>query len=176
MNDGLEDTEGTAEQSAYTLTEILTSLSPSQQQACKQEIATFADFDAGAVDLQTAAVKLVRVVREYYESRSKSNQTPISMGVNVIRQLGEGQDRRYYRTQRKVGPTLRLNRSALRFFARLFSSGHDDRHYDQFLDYLKRRGVYFDSQSETVALDELDEMGLIDRQSDSGGAVYVRAI
>lgn len=98
------------------------------------------------------------------------------MGLNVIRQLGEGEDRRYYRTQRKVGPTLRLNRSALRFFARLFGQTDEEKHYDEFVSYLSRRGVSLDSQSETQALEELDEMGLIDRQSDSGGAVYVRSI
>jgi DNA phosphorothioation-dependent restriction protein DptG len=98
------------------------------------------------------------------------------MGVNVIRQLGEGEQCCYYRTQRRVGPTLRLNRSALRFFARLFGMNNDERHYDQFQTYLNRRGIYMDSQSEETALNELDEMGLIDRQSDSGGAVYVRAI
>ncbi|WP_276260566.1 DNA phosphorothioation-dependent restriction protein DptG [Haloglomus litoreum] len=177
INDAIPESQTSAEQPVYTLSEAVEELSETQQQQCAAEIATFANFeDSGTMDLPTAAVRLVHAVRRYYESRSKSNQTPISMGVNVIRQLGEGQDRRYYRTQRKVGPTLRLNRSALRFFARLFASGQDDKHYEQFLDYLRQRGIYLDSQSQNVALEELDEMGLIDRQSDSGGSVYVRAI
>lgn len=161
---------------AYSLSESLTELPTAVQEDCIDTIADFAGFNPGQRTLPAAATRLVRDIRRYYESRSKQNQTPISMGVNVIRQLGEGQDRRYYRTQRSIGPTLRLNRSALRFFARLFAADTDDRHYDQFLNYLQRRGIYMDSQSETTALEELDEMGLIDRQSDSGGAVYVRAI
>jgi DNA phosphorothioation-dependent restriction protein DptG len=52
----------------------------------------------------------------------------------------------------------------------------DDTHYDEFVKYLQQRGVFLDSQSETSALEELDEMGMIDRQSDSGGAVYVRSL
>lgn len=127
-------------------------------------------------DLVTSAQRLATAVREDYEDRSRSNQTPITMGINVVRQLGDGSDRRFWRTQRKIGPTLRINRSALRFLARLFTLGHDDVHFDRFISYLERRGVYFDTQSETRALKELEEMGMIDRQSDSGGAVYVRSI
>lgn len=165
------------DQRSYRLSEAMSELPDSVCDVCVDEIASFVRDDSyRRLDLPTASKELVRAVNEYYSSRSKSNQTPITMGINVIRQLGEGEDRRYYRTQRKVGPTLRLNRSALRFFARLFAESSDERHYDQFVQYLQRRGVYLDSQSETLALEELDEMGLIDRQSDSGEAVYVRSV
>jgi DNA phosphorothioation-dependent restriction protein DptG len=69
-----------------------------------------------------------------------------------------------------------LNRNALRFFARLFTLAKDDVHYEMFVEYLQRRGISLDTQSQNLALEELDEMGMIDRQSDSGGAVYVRSI
>jgi DNA phosphorothioation-dependent restriction protein DptG len=36
--------------------------------------------------------------------------------------------------------------------------------------------VFFDAETQDYALHELEEMGMIDRQSDSGGAVYVRTI
>lgn len=176
INQTIDEAPVETGRTAYSLSEALTELPADVQEDCIETIADFAGFDSKTNTLPQAATHLIRDVRRYYESRSKQNQTPISMGVNVIRQLGEGQERRYYRTQRKVGPTLRLNRSALRFFARLFAADTDDRHYDQFLNYLNRRGIYMDSQSENIALEELDEMGLIDRQSDSGGAVYVRAI
>jgi len=98
------------------------------------------------------------------------------MGINVVRQLGDGKNRKFWRTQRRIGPTLRLNRGSLRFLARLFTLAEDDVHYDMFIQYLEQRGVFLDSESQNVALDELEEMGMIDRQSDSGGAVYVRSI
>ncbi|MFC6954947.1 DNA phosphorothioation-dependent restriction protein DptG [Halorubellus litoreus] len=128
------------------------------------------------VDLPTVAQRMTNRVRSYYEEKTQSNQTPISMGINVVRQLGDGGDRKYWRTQRKIGPTFRLNRGALRFFARLFAMNEDDTHYDEFVSYLQRRGIFLDSKSERYALEELDEMGMIDRQSDSGGAVYVRSL
>jgi len=160
----------------YTFSEAVTELSDRVQNACVESIADFAGFRSEDKDLPTASKRLVQLVKRYYESRSRSNQTPITMGLNVIRQLGEGEDRQYYRTQRGVGPTLRLNRSALRFFARLFGGSSEEMHYPKFISYLSRRGINLDSQSESLALEELDEMGLIDRQSDSGGAVYVRTI
>lgn len=128
------------------------------------------------VDIATAANRLANAVRHDYEQRTRSNQTPISMGINVVRQLGDGKDRTYIRSQRGVGTTLRLNKPALRFFARLFTYAHDETHYDGFVSYLRQRGIYLDPESQRVALDELEEMGMIHRLSDSGGAVYVRSI
>lgn len=176
INGVIEESAISTDRETYSLSEAVAELPAKTHASSTRAIAEFAGFDAGSVSLPEASTSLVRAIRNYYEDKSKANQTPISMGVNVIRQLGEGQQCRYYRTQRRVGPTLRLNRSALRFFARLFAMNNDERHYDQFQTYLNRRGVYMDSQSQDIALDELDEMGLIDRQSDSGGAVYVRAI
>lgn len=176
INDTIAKELPESDREGYTLSEVMTEVPESVQQACVESIADFAHYDSTGLDLPTACQRLVRSVRMYYNSRSRSNQTPITMGINVIRQLGEGQERRYYRTQRKVGPTLRLNRSALRFFARLFGQTTGEKHYDEFISYLNRRGISFDSQTESLALEELDEMGLIDRQSDSGGAVYVRSI
>lgn len=177
VNDVAAETEHADGQQSFRLAEAMQSLPESVHRKCVDRIDSFvANRSYAGLSLPETSEKLVRAVNSYYSSKSKSNQTPISMGINVIRQLGEGQDRRYYRTQRKVGPTLRLNRSAVRFFARLFAKSHDERHYDQFVQYLQRRGVYLDSQSQTLALEELDEMGLIDRQSDSGEAVYVRSV
>jgi len=160
-----------------TLSEAL-ELPEDVQQECVRRLTSYLpDERRGRLNtLPTAANVFAREVRRYYESRTRANQTPITMGINVVRQLGDGGERKYWRTQRKVGPTFRLNRGALRLFARLFAMNADDTHYDEFVRYLQRRGVFLDSQSETRALEELDEMGMIDRQSDSGGAVYVRSL
>lgn len=169
-------TEETAcNHAATTLSEAM-DLPADVRQECVEHLSSYLDRGPTDMDLPTAAQRMTREVRSYYEAKKQSNQTPISMGVNVVRQLGDGGERKYWRTQRKVGPTFRLNRGALRFFARLFAMNEDDTHYDEFVSYLRRRGVFLDSKSETRALEELDEMGMIDRQSDSGGAVYVRSL
>ncbi len=127
-------------------------------------------------DIITSARRLTAGIKYHYEQKPSSNQTPITAGLNVIRQLGDGKERKYWKTQRGIGPTLRLNQAALRFLARLFILAEDDMHYDMFIQYLKNRGIFLDSESQSVALKELENMGMIDRQSDSGGAVYVRTI
>lgn len=163
---------------AYTLSEAATQLPQEVQQQCAYDLeACFVESDRDrSPTLPRSAGRLTKAVRQNYEEKSKSNQTPITMGINVVRQLGDGQDRKFWRTQRKIGPTLRVNRSALRFLARLFTLAEDDVHYEMFIQYLQRRGVTLDNQSQNLALEELEEMGMIDRQSDSGGAVYVRSI
>lgn len=162
---------------AYTLSEAMQLPHPTRRRCVEAIERHFpANQRRSDIDLVTAARRLTRAVRRDYEERSRSNQTPISMGINVVRQLGDGKDRKYWRTQRKIGPTLRLDRSALRFFARLFTLASDDTHYDMFMNYLEQRSVFFDAETQDYALRELEEMGMIDRQSDSGGAVYVRTI
>jgi len=163
---------------AYSLSEAMADLPTRIQRRCAENIeANLAPEDRERnPTLPRAANRLTVAVRQNYEERSRSNQTPITMGINVVRQLGDGQGRKFWRTQRKIGPTLRLNRNALRFFARLFTLAEDDVHYEMFVEYLQQRGISLDTQSQNLALEELDEMGMIDRQSDSGGAVYVRSI
>ena len=175
--DTVDESTFEKEKNAYTLSEAL-ELPQSIQRECAIAIEEhFPEHQRQSnPELITAARRLTLAVRKNYEDRSRSNQTPITMGINVVRQLGDGKDRKFWRTQRKVGPTLRLNRGSLRFLARLFTLAEDDVHYDMFMEYLERRGVFFDSESQNVALNELEEMGMIDRQSDSGGAVYVRSI
>ncbi len=162
---------------AFTLSEAIR-LPEDLKLSCAEEIENhFPEEDRLAEpDLVVSSRRLTKALRSDYEQRTTSNQTPITAGLNVIRQLGDGKERKYWRTQSGVGPTLRLNQAALRFLARLFILAEDDMHYDMFIQYLEKRGLYLDSESQSLALDELEEMGMIDRQSDSGGAVYVRTI
>lgn len=160
-----------------TLSEAMQLPRPLQQSCVRSIENKFAEEERRyEVDLATAAHRLASAVSHDYSQRPRANQTPISMGINVVRQLGDGKERKYIRSQRGVGTTLRLNKSALRFFARLFTHAKDETHYDGFIAYLRQRGVNLDRTSQQVALQELEEMGMIHRLSDSGGAVYVRSI
>lgn len=161
---------------AWTLSEAIEAFDESDRDTAIEKMRSYLDTEGRAGDLATTAETFVRAVRKHYESKNQSNQTPISMGINVVRQLGSGQDRRFFRSQQRVGKTFRLNRSALRFFARLFHDPTEDSHIEEFWRYLGRRGIRLDSRSQNEALSELEKMGMIDRQSDSGGAVYVRSI
>lgn len=161
-----------------TLSETLRDVDDDLQEQCVEDLLEMLPQSArGEVNdsLADASLALAERIRRYYETKSRANQTPISMGVNVVQMLGEGQDRQFWRTQRGVGPTFRLNRSALRFLARLFCLQSDTRRFDRFATFLSERGITLDTRSQSEALRQLEEMGLIDRQSDSGDAVYVRA-
>lgn len=180
MNLLTETTESNQDLSgAWTLSEAIDAFDSSLQTSAIEKMHSYLDPVEDShrqEDLATTAQLFVRAVRKHYESKIESNQTPISMGINVIRQLGSGQDRRFFRSQQSIGKTFRLNRSSLRFFARLFHDPEEDSHIEEFWRYLRRRGIALDSRSQNEALDELEKMGMIDRQSDSGGAVYVRSI
>jgi len=174
----VQESEYNATKKAYTLSEAV-QLPEDLKRQCVEEIeGHFPEADRlSESDIVTSAIRLSDGMKEHYQEKTRSNQTPITAGLNVIRQLGDGKERKYWRTQRSIGPTLRLNQAALRFLqARLFILAEDDMHYDMFIQYLKNRGIFLDSESQSTALNELEDMGMIDRQSDSGGAVYVRTI
>lgn len=161
-----------------TLSETLREVGDELQKRCAEDLLEMLPQSARKEtdgNLAEVALAVADRIRGYYERKSRANQTPISMGVNVVQMLGQGQDRQFWRTQRGVGPTFRLNRSALRFLARLFSLQSDTRRFDRFTTFLAERGITLDTRSQSEALRQLEEMGLIDRQSDSGDAVYVRA-
>lgn len=131
----------------------------------------------GNQSLREAAIQMSEAVRSYYESRGGLNsQAAYTLSYRAVRQLGSGTERRYLRVQRGIGTTSRLDRGALRLFARLFTHVEGTNHIKEFENYLRNRGIRMDDQSYQQMIEQLQELGLIHKQSDSGDAIYVRTI
>lgn len=121
--------------------------------------------------------KLASAVTKHYEGKQISLHSPTTMGVNVVIQLGTGSSRQFLRRQKRVGTTFRLNTPAIIFFAKLFYiqkslSGS----YDGFIRFLLARGMQLDDESKIELLKRLEALGMIEKQSDSGESIYVRAL
>lgn len=165
----------------YTLSEALEEFPDElQKKAVTRLLDEFPDEQRpeGDFDLADAAIKFSHSVRRYYENQNKtrSGQTAWSAGENSVIDLGKGAERQFIERRQRVGTILRLDRAGLRLFARLFDTTRERGHIDEFWNYLEKRGIRFDHRSQQELIDQLEGMGLLQKQSDSGEAMYVDSI
>jgi DNA phosphorothioation-dependent restriction protein DptG len=165
----------------YTLTEALTEFPEDlQQRVVTRLLDEFPEEQRPEEDynLAEAAPKFSHSVRRYYENmgRTPSAQTAYSAGENSVRDLGKGSERGYIERRQGVGTILRLDRGSLRLFARLFDATKERGHIDEFWEYMRQRGIKFDRRSQQALIQQLEGMGLLQRQSDSGEAMYVDTV
>jgi DNA phosphorothioation-dependent restriction protein DptG len=178
--DGASDVDH-LEAKPYTLSEALAEWPGELQQRVVERLLD--EFPAeqrpdGDWDLAEAAPRFAHTVRRYYENMGKtpSSQTAYTLGYNALYQLGRGTERRYIERRSRVGTILRLDRAGLRLFARLFDATRERGHIDEFWTYMRQRGIQFDHRSEEALIEQLGGMGLLQKQSDSGEAMYVETI
>lgn len=165
----------------YTLTEALNKFPEDlQKRVVTRLLDEFPEEQRPEDDytLAQAAPRFSHSVRRYYENmgRTPSAQTAYSAGENSVRDLGQGSERGYIERRRGVGTILRLDRGSLRLFARLFDATKERGHIDEFWEYMRQRGIKFDRRSQQELIEQLEGMGLLQRQSDSGEAMYVDTV
>lgn len=172
----------------YTLTEALESFPDElQQQAIEQIINElpeedieehFSDDYLKEYGLDDIAVRFSHAVRRYYENMAKSptSQTAYSAGENSVLDLARGAEREFLENRPGVGTIPVLDRAGLRLFAQLFDNQTERGHIDEFWIYMQDRGIRFDERTEQELIEQLDGMGLLQRQSDSGEAMYVQTV
>ncbi|WP_084802566.1 DNA phosphorothioation-dependent restriction protein DptG [Halorientalis sp. IM1011] len=165
----------------YTLSEALEAFPDElQQDVIDRLLDEFPDDQRPDVDsdLGDVAIRFTHSVRRYYENMGKtpSSQTAYSAGENSVRDLGTGAERQFIERRRGVGTILRLDRGSLRLFARLFDARKQRGHIDEFWEYMRGRGIRFDRRSKEEVISQLEAMGLLQKQSDSGEAMYVETL
>lgn len=175
--------ESEIEPQPLTLAEAITNTPPDFQERCREAVlAEFPDEDrpdeSDVPTLVDAARSLDRAVRRFNSRKpSLESQAAYTLGFKVIRQLGEGKERKYIRVQRgRAGTNSRLNQGSLRLFARLFEEQSVDGHLRKFIRYLENRGIRLDDESRERMIEQLDQMSLLNKMSDSKEAIYVESI
>jgi len=182
------DNDTPVETKPYTLTEALETFPPKlQRRAAERILGEFTDedleehFPDNPLDeycLSDVAVRFSHAVRRYYENMAKTptSQTAYSAGENSVLDLARGAEREYLQNRAGVGTIPVLDRAGLRLFAQLFDNQTDRGHIVEFWIYMQDRGINFDERTEQALIEQLDGMGLLQRQSDSGEAMYVQTV
>lgn len=166
-----------------TLSKVICETPAAFQSHCQDALLdVFPDADrpdeAEVDDVVDAAVTLSEAIRRFHASKpSKEDQSAYTLGYKVIRQLGTGKNRKYFRVQaNRAGTNFRFNQSSLRLFARLFETNHETRHINQFQQYLEERGIALEEHAKETMIEQLDDMSLLQKMSDSKDAIYVESI
>lgn len=164
----------------YTLTDALNEFSDElKEQALENLISKFPKHQRPdpAPSLPETALAFSNVTRRYYENQGQTarSQTAYSAGQNSLYYLGRGSgnERHFIERRKRVGTILRFDRGSLALLARVFAEAKDQTRIDDFWTYLRARGIRLDERSRTEAIKQLEGMGLLQRQSDSGEAMYV---
>lgn len=167
----------------YTLHEAVNEFPDDIKQAVVENLmAEFPDDQqpelSDKTNLREIAPKFSYAVRRYYTNKgsSESSQTAFTLGFNAVYQLGRGVDREFLERRRRVGTLAVLDRASIRLFARLFEAQYQEGHIREFWHYLRNRGIRLDDRSQNKLVQMLDEMGMVQKQSDGEEAVYVRTI
>ena len=67
-----------------------------------------------------------------------------------------------------------MNQDYLLLLTNLAIGSREKLQYQKLLEEFKRRGVWFDQQSQQALIEFYERVGNLERMSDSGDAVYVR--
>lgn len=175
------DEETPVESRPYTLSEAINEFPTEvQQTVVKRLLDELPDEQRPdeEFDLDEAAIRFSHAVRRYYENmgKTRSAQTAWSAGENSVIDLGRGAERQFIERRQRVGTILRFDRAGLRLFARMFNVQHERGHIDEFWRYMRGRGAEFDRRSREELIEQLEGMGLLQKQSDSGEAMYVETV
>ena len=82
----------------------------------------------------------------------------------------------FIQSRGRSGKVLVLDQDTILLLTNLAINDQEKLHFQDLLIEFANRGVFFDPKSEDVLLELYERVGNIERKSDSGDAVYVRAI
>lgn len=82
----------------------------------------------------------------------------------------------FLRRRGSIGYTLNMTQERLLFITKLCIKDKDKIKLKDLFEEYKRRGIYFDRDSQSKIVDLFEKLNIIEKKSDSGDAQYVRSI
>ena len=102
-----------------------------------------------------------------YANQHTVNNKFVSVFENEIAQ-------HFVQVRGRSGRVLTISQDYLLLLTNLAIGGRRQVHFQELLQEFRKRGVWFDRQSEQAIIRFLERIGNVERMSDSGDAVYVR--
>ncbi|MFI3210931.1 MAG: DNA phosphorothioation-dependent restriction protein DptG [Peptostreptococcaceae bacterium] len=82
----------------------------------------------------------------------------------------------YLKRRGSLGYTLNINQEKLLFITKLSMKNKEKIKLKDLFEEYKKRGIYFDRDSQSKIIDLFEKLNIIEKKSDSGDAQYVRSI
>ncbi|AWD68662.1 DNA phosphorothioation-dependent restriction protein DptG (plasmid) [Priestia megaterium] len=116
-------------------------------------------------------------VKRHYARKKPSDRIPNTTGYRIINHYTErGSSFSFLASKGGVGDYYAMGQELLILLVHLIVKQGDKISYKNFLKEIKEYGFVPESNAEPELLKKLDEVGLLQKFSDSGDAIYVRTI
>jgi len=124
-----------------------------------------------SLSITEAVNSLLQATIEHFKSGDKP--AVISRFVNAFEnQIAQS----FLKPGGRLGKVLTIDQDTILLLTNLAIGDKGQLRFQELMDEFRARSVYFDPKSEDVLLELYERVGNVDRKSDSGDAVYVKAI
>jgi DNA phosphorothioation-dependent restriction protein DptG len=114
---------------------------------------------------------IIATAKEIF-SQARSSQ--LTVNRKVIASFETEVARHFIQNRKRGGRVLIMNQDYLLLLTNLAIGSREKLQYQKLLEEFKRRGVWYDQQSQQALIEFYERVGNLERMSDSGDAVYVR--
>jgi DNA phosphorothioation-dependent restriction protein DptG len=190
LNERIEDAGGIA-LPIWRIVEILDSATPDELNAVGKAIDTYTERFAGATkpgrnlkprgDINTTEIQgklqlLFKYALDQFDpQRLNERDTRHQMKEKYKAPFEKEVAQHFAQARGRLGKILVMNQDYLLLLTNLAIRGRPSIRLQELLGEFSRRGINFDKQSEIKLITFFERIGNIERMSDSGDAVYVRA-
>lgn len=117
-------------------------------------------------------IKAIASTAKEIFSQPRSNQ--LTVNRKVVASFETEVARHFIQNRKRGGRVLIMNQDYLLLLTNLAVGRNEKLQYQKLIEEFKRRGVWFDQQSQQALIEFYERVGNLERMSDSGDAVYVR--
>lgn len=125
-------------------------------------------------DLDTVDDVFKAIVTTATEIFSQPRSNQLTVNRKVVASFETEVARHFIQNRKRGGRVLIMNQDYLLLLTNLAVGTKEKLQYQQLIEEFKRRGVWFDQQSQQALIEFYERVGNLERMSDSGDAVYVR--
>lgn len=125
-------------------------------------------------ELNTAEDMFKAIVATAKEIFSQARSSQLTVNRKVVASFETEVARHFIQNRKRGGRVLIMNQDYLLLLTNLAVGSREKLQYQQLIEEFKRRGVWFDLQSQQSLIEFYERVGNLERMSDSGDAVYVR--
>lgn len=105
---------------------------------------------------------------------TQARSSQLTVNRKVVLAFENEVARHFIQNRRRGGRVLIINQDYLLLLTNLSIGNLEKLQFQQLIEEFKKRGVWFDQQSQQALVEFYERVGNLDRMSDSGDAVYVR--
>ncbi|MGJ3254913.1 MAG: DNA phosphorothioation-dependent restriction protein DptG [Alcanivorax sp.] len=125
-------------------------------------------------ELSTPEDVFKAIVSTANEIFSQPRSSQLTVNRKVVASFETEVARHFIQNRKRGGRVLIMNQDYLLLLTNLAVGNKEKLQYQQLIEEFKRRGVWFDQQSQQALIEFYERVGNLERMSDSGDAVYVR--